>query len=255
MREVRAAVGCCVVGICEGWCEERGRAVRSAGLRSIRVTALAWLLIGAALNVALAWGICVYEASRYGRAARALEDGTGSYFAAPWPSGRPQGWPDDPLPPMYQGDAIGITCRMWVTLYPAQDGSGAPRSAPSRVQRWDVGLPLRSMAWEVWTREAWDGTYEVVPTSRWREGLALGTRTNFGVAMPRVPLMVEWWKFVVNAAVWGGAMWVVSGGVRRWRRARRVERGRCGGCGYDRKGLGEGVVCPECGRTDTKAAR
>lgn len=210
--------------------------------------ACVWLLIGAAFNVALSWGISVYEASAWGRTALRLETGDCVYSSGAWPSAKPAGWPDDPLPPMYQADVPGgwITCRMWVTMYPANDG-GVARLVPSRVQRWDVGWPLKSMAWEVWTREQWGGGYAVVPTSRWREGLAMGTRLSFGVRMPRVPVMVVWWKFFVNAAVWGGAMWVVSGGVRRWRQRWREERGRCVGCGYDRAGLGVGARCPECG--------
>lgn len=217
------------------------------GTRGVVRAVCLWLLIGAAFNVALAWGISVYEASAWGQTPRRLETGDCVYSSGPWPSAKPVGWPDDPNPPLYQADAAWITCRWWVTLYPATDG-GVARSVPSRVQRWDMGLPLKSMAWEVWTREGWDGVYAVVPTSRWREGLAVGTNTFFGAALPRVPLMFEWWKFAVNAVVWGGAMWAVSGGVRRWRRARWEESGKCVGCGYDRKGLGAGMACPECGR-------
>ena len=209
--------------------------------------ACVWLIVGAAFNVALAWGISLFEASQYGTTARLLETTNGKFSLGSWPSAKPVGWPDDPRPPMYSAEGAWITCRMWVTLYPATDG-GVALSVPSRVQRWDIGLPLKSMAWEVWTREQWGGTYEVVRTSLWREGVTVGRRTEFGVGMPRVPLMVEWWKFAVNAAVWGGMFWVVSGGGRRWRRVWREERGRCVGCGYDRTGLGAGVVCPECGR-------
>lgn len=221
--------------------------MRRTSNRGIVRAGCVWLLIGAAFNVALACGISLFEASRYGATSRLLETTSGKFSSGPWPSTKPAGWPDDPLPPMYSAEAAWITCRMWVTLYPATDG-GVARSVPSRVQRWDMGLPLKSMAWEVWTREAWDGTYQVVPTSRWREGMTVGTRTYFGVGMPRVPLMVEWWRFAVNAAAWGGAFWIVSGGLRRWRSAWRSERGRCVGCGYDRKGLGAGTPCPECGR-------
>jgi hypothetical protein len=39
-------------------------------------------------------------------------------------------------------------------------------------------------------------------------------------------------------------------GFEAWRRRRRSRRGLCLGCGYDRRGLGEGAVCPECGRAD-----
>ncbi len=200
------------------------------------------------MTVALAWGVALYEASRFGTVARHLDDGSATYLSGPWPSATPAGWPDDPNPPIYQHEAPWIMCREWVTLYPAPDGGSRPSSTPSRVRRWDVGLPLRSMAWEVWTRQKWGGAYEVVPKSMWREGIAVGTRKNFGVVMPRLPVMVDWGRFAGNAVTWGAACWLVSGGVRRWRRTRRSERGRCVGCGYDRKGLGVEVPCPECGQ-------
>jgi hypothetical protein len=221
--------------------------VRKTGARGIAAACCVWLLVGAAVNVALAWGIAMYESSRYGTVARHLEDGSGKYLSGPWPSAKPAGWPDDPNPPIYQADAPWITCRMWVTLYPAPDGGAVARSTPSRVQRWDIGWPLKSMAWEVWTREMWGGVWEVVPRSMWREGMAMGTRTNFGVAMPRVPLMADWPRLAASAMMWGGAFWLVSGGVRRWRRAWRRERGRCVRCGYDRRGLPASAKCPECG--------
>lgn len=51
----------------------------------------------------------------------------------------------------------------------------------------------------------------------------------------------------MNVVAWGFGCYVVVFGwwdLRRWKRKRA---GRCVGCGYDAVGLGEGVVCPECG--------
>jgi hypothetical protein len=49
-----------------------------------------------------------------------------------------------------------------------------------------------------------------------------------------IPLFV----FGAPAAFWWGR------DLRAWR---RVRAGRCRGCGYDRRGLAEKAVCPECG--------
>ena len=45
------------------------------------------------------------------------------------------------------------------------------------------------------------------------------------------------------------AVGVVIGNIPAFRRAARRRRGRCAGCGYDRRGLDLGKTCPECGRT------
>lgn len=50
-----------------------------------------------------------------------------------------------------------------------------------------------------------------------------------------------------------GGMGLLGVPLVGWWRARRlvkerVRLGLCRGCGYDRRGIGAGVVCPECGR-------
>ncbi len=62
--------------------------------------------------------------------------------------------------------------------------------------------------------------------------------------MPRVPIVPG---VVVNTGLYGGAWGIVlwgPGAMRRWRRRRR---GACTACGYDRRGIGAGALCPECG--------
>jgi hypothetical protein len=61
-----------------------------------------------------------------------------------------------------------------------------------------------------------------------------------------LPLLVRWSAVAVDGAFWAFAWWVVITVPRALRRRARVRRGRCGGCGYDLAGIGEGA-CPECG--------
>jgi hypothetical protein len=59
----------------------------------------------------------------------------------------------------------------------------------------------------------------------------------------------EWWGLLVP--LWGvlAALWLPWGAfeVRRRRRLRRLTRGWCLKCGYDRSSLDASQACPECG--------
>ncbi len=73
---------------------------------------------------------------------------------------------------------------------------------------------------------------------------------------PRVvPLRPILPGLVLNSAVYGAAWWVlllIPGAVRRQRRRRR---GACVECGYDRRGIGADVMCPECGASASGGRR
>jgi hypothetical protein len=56
-----------------------------------------------------------------------------------------------------------------------------------------------------------------------------------------------WWNLLLSAAVYGCVFWLLAGGLAAIRGVIRRGRGRCGGCGYDLRGIG-GAVCPECGK-------
>jgi len=55
------------------------------------------------------------------------------------------------------------------------------------------------------------------------------------------PLPVPLWSI-------GGALWWFG-----WRARRRARFNRCTACGYDRRGLSTGSVCPECGKVPAVA--
>lgn len=80
--------------------------------------------------------------------------------------------------------------------------------------------------------------------------IAEGTRTSDAKMLP---LSVCWGPFAANVAFWLMMMVIgveANAAVARWRAERRMRlRGACPHCGYDREGLGAGVVCPECGKS------
>lgn len=60
-----------------------------------------------------------------------------------------------------------------------------------------------------------------------------------------------WWPgLLANAAIFAAAFALGSILITRATIHRRRSRGRCLHCGYDRRGLPEAAMCPECGRIE-----
>ena len=67
---------------------------------------------------------------------------------------------------------------------------------------------------------------------------------QFEGALPNRPLTLG---FAINTFLCAAVLLGMVEGVAFARRRARRWEGRCPACGYDRAGLAEGVVCPECG--------
>ncbi|MFO0961288.1 MAG: hypothetical protein U0625_00120 [Phycisphaerales bacterium] len=185
---------------------------------------------GAAVNVVIAFGICL----------RLDEPGfpTGSAIDTAWFEAR------GIAPP------TNLTCEDYagfgkvVTLLDADSpraASGAAGGATSRVrfgERTRIGWPLLSF----------DGGWcNRAPKGRGQEwvGMALPSpRVARLLGKSMVPIQPIAVGFVLNTALYGVLLWQL-GRLLRWLRARRrIRRGCCVSCGYR---LGDACVCPECG--------
>lgn len=62
-----------------------------------------------------------------------------------------------------------------------------------------------------------------------------------------VPYLPIWRGVILNSVFFGACWWGLFASIGGARRALRRRRGRCVRCGYDRTGLPQGAVCPECG--------
>jgi hypothetical protein len=81
-------------------------------------------------------------------------------------------------------------------------------------------------------------------------GLSLSRTINLD-ALKSLPLTPIWPGFAINTIFYAAVLWVVfalPGKVRRWR---RIKRGQCASCGYSLRGhdASGGEKCPECGRS------
>jgi hypothetical protein len=85
-------------------------------------------------------------------------------------------------------------------------------------------------------------------------GLVLSNATSPGWAdwppsFPRIiPLRPMWSELILNVAAYGSAAALLGVPFTAIRRTRRLRRGQCTVCGYERRGLSPEAACPECGQ-------
>jgi len=136
----------------------------------------------------------------------------------------------------------------WLAAY------AAPADRYSVIDWAEVGWPLRfARAAHAAASPGRAGFTSVVIAGWERDGTAedgsgvVGGETALAWAWPTavsLPLlalnMLVWWVPMAGLVL-------AAEGLVALARRRRVARGRCRACGYDRSGIAQGAVCPECG--------
>ncbi len=223
-------------------------------------TIAVFLLAGAVVNVAVAWGCAAWTpistpiSTQIGRPYTISSHGVPG--SRPLTSSEQQWWLADRgaalLPPLEVIDhrSIGVTMRQVFHRRPALvPRRGSPPSlgklGDRTVQEWHLysaGWPLRSLDGLVRhyhlhgvTGELPNGTHEYVDLIR--------RPANSGAYRP-LPLGPIWLGFAVNTLFYAAVLWLLICGPFALRRLIRVRRGLCPGCGYL---VGESDVCTECG--------
>jgi hypothetical protein len=221
--------------------------------RAVRIVVL-FLLLGAAINVAVAWGCALWSPwpamSRMDQAGRLPSDLFANVDVARWPElegvsyraafsqSRSSRWGVT----MHQLDVgiyyfgrLGLEDRLRLSACQA----GWPLRALQTVTPaagWKPDTPARTLV-----PAGWESGVHVPESLRARDW---SPHSEHGTPHP-LPLRPLWPGFAINAVLYGSAMWLLLSPVRgRLRRWRRVRRGLCLECGYPVRGLGK---CPECG--------
>ncbi len=180
------------------------------------------LLLGAVVNVAVAWGCAVWSPVD-------ITPGSSESELVKWPGPVPEGWP--PLDWWQRESGFGVD----IDYLAAVDMSiGAYAKAI-----YDRGWPYRSL------RAEWKGVLtSTVNVGEWRGGLNLPWRRP-GDELP-LPLKPLWPGFAINTIFYAAILWLLIPGPCALRRLVRRRRGLCPACGYD-LGHAEHDTCPECG--------
>ncbi len=212
---------------------------------------IVFLLLGAIVNVAVAWGCALVGDYKYadGENVPTIPRAGASGFT---------------LVHERCGSSFLVTVRVPESTYGSALGVQThPKSNPSRTLLhfcnviWDneityfemTGWPLPALCWyrkHLITHKAMDAgggprRVGVCPTQ---------TLAYNSVSRRMLPLQPLWFGFLVGTTFYGTASLVVYGGVRaislKTREKWRGRRGRCASCGYDVSHATMGR-CPECG--------
>lgn len=219
-------------------------------IRSIITRASVFLLLGAIVNVALAWA-CVwlivdlrgYVAHGFTRMERPDWYVTICRRAA---AVRLYGFEPQP-----EQEDEWRAANLAPSILPGQPRWSRfnipPRGEIERVVDDARGWPMVSLRTTYIAHT--DSIDSVVWTSEWIGGIALPPQlpaNSLNVWEVRaLPLIPIWPNFAINTIIYAGILWLIvaaPGKVRRWR---RIKRGLCSRCAYP---VGQSQVCTECGR-------
>ena len=211
-------------------------------------TILIFLLLGAVVNVAVAWGFCLSGIRHRGGRDLPITRHDAVYQSWVWDQ-RPR--PDLDWHVSYWAKWGG---------HPARCGFHVEANTETADLRWMfmckqylTGWPFRSFEGQTWSLAAYDiepsrtALYETSVKSLWFGGSAecldIG---GWHFAILPIPTRPIWPAFAINTVIYAISAWLMKRGSCELRRFIRRKRGRCITCGYDLRGdLDHG--CPECG--------
>ncbi len=201
-----------------------------------------FLLAGAVVNVAVAWG-CVLLAHHVWPSEALADPNPELATPSAWRRSVPASWPEVPISErIHQGKwfwAVDQGWRsdpdpLWWETYMREgilDYYG--------LSEWRIGVPAKSLSYDSYTHVEREGG----PISRTiLLKHAIPAPPGKWPAFPARPI---WPAFIANTLLYATLLWLLILGPFALRRFLRLRRGLCPKCAYP---MGESAVCTECGR-------
>jgi hypothetical protein len=234
-----------------------------------------FLLAGALVNVAVAWGILWRKDWSTVFPAQWQE---GEEW--PWPREVPAHWPDMAHAHL-RAKGFGVRAQVYLAERPpnslltfaGQMRKERERRTEERRRRYNkdrehfsvdvcrAGWPMLGLGWESWQEWLKHGRKGEPPRSRprsavrtkghpprsnwWVWGIPVQMSTSTGLIRNHLPIRPSWPGFAVNTAFYAAILWLLIPGPFALRRSIRRRRDLCPACAYP---MGNAAVCTECGK-------
>lgn len=209
------------------------------------VPVIPFMLLGAALTVAVGWGPILLI--RFPFHAR-LPAWTTLKPPAHWPRPVPEHWSAP--------SGSGTLDIWWLTLRSVRNDDGDTAwTVGSGQGLWirESGWPMRAMSWcslgDTWSTRM---NNDFAPIgSIWHDGIGLEPMygpPHYWQLWRRLPARPIWPGFAVDTALYAAVLFALRNASVAVRRAWRRCHAHCPACGYDARGLEQ---CPECGTPGT----
>ena len=203
---------------------------RSAVRRRLLTIAI-FLLAGAVLNVAVAWGVARWSRSLEMTMRLQFIDQEASFESTSTPSAWrldnvPESWPDKPK--------FEVTARTRWFMFTSQISRWDDKFSTVNLLELRIGVPTKSLACYRLGNNEFGRTWPYPWRHAWGRDYPL-------------PLRPIWPAFAINTLFYATILWLLLPGPFALRRLIRQRRGLCPACGYDLRHGPE--ACPECGVT------
>ena len=197
-----------------------------------------FLLLGAIVNVAVAWGLAGFYPATFDRTKSSLSD-----EARRWASDK-----GVPYPVISSYNGLGIR---WVVVHKQVGTTMLSGGAEEPVYDYagmvvDAGWPFVAMYEQSWIDDAASSSHRrIYRTAIGLQSEATGLAPVIAPLRP-IPLNPALPGFAFNTLLYAAIVWLITLAPFTARRMIRRKRGRCIKCGYDLRGA-EHEACPECG--------
>ncbi len=216
---------------------------------------LLFLLLGAIVNVVVAWGLSFYRPHYHGSG-----DLTPEQAAVVWNRNAPEHWRLLPEPSAYCGRSLRFRYRGIVEVKSSEEIEGiAPpggvRSTMYKVHELERGWPLPCLRAAYWERTDLPRDRVTAAPVSYQYEILNGWLFPKAESPPQgghyiiVPYLPVYPAFLIDSILYCVFIWMMFAFVQAPRRLLsllRRSRGHCPKCGYDLRGS-QDYGCPECG--------